>query len=173
MDVRRGLGHRAIPFPGDMVPGRMSDRDRWATLLGTWFGCGRAPLAPGTVGSLGALPAHAVLVRLPLPAHLGAIALLAALGVWAGTRMAERLGDDDPASVVIDEVIGTLIALALVRRRSIATQALGLVCFRLFDIWKPGPVDDAQRLKPPGVGIMADDVLAGLMAGLTARWLAR
>ncbi|MBK8999663.1 MAG: phosphatidylglycerophosphatase A [Myxococcales bacterium] len=144
-----------------------------ARLLATWFGCGRSPVAPGTVGTLGALPLHLALRALgPLPYAAAVIAITAA-GTWAAQREAERLGEDDPQSVVVDEVAGVLLALLIARGTGWKGELLAVALFRVFDIWKPGPVDGVQHLEPKGVGIMADDVLAGALAGLSARWLAR
>ncbi|MBX3184347.1 MAG: phosphatidylglycerophosphatase A [Polyangiaceae bacterium] len=148
------------------------DSDRAAELIATWFGCGLSPKAPGTVGSLGAVPLHLLLRRLPLPLHVAATVGVTGLGVWAAQRVATRRGETDPQRVVIDEVAGVLIALGLVRRSSLKTQAMAWVLFRAFDILKPGPVHAAEDLSPEGVGIMADDVVAGVLAGLAARWLA-
>lgn len=142
---------------------------RWATRLGTWFGSGRSPVAPGTVGSLGAVPLHFVLRRLSPMGHLAVVAVLTGVGIWASQREAERLGEKDPQSVVIDEVVGTLMAMGLVRDRSLGVQLLALALFRALDIAKPGPVDRVQYVEPPGIGIMADDVLAGILAGLGLR----
>jgi len=144
----------------------------WARRVSTWFGCGNARIAPGTVGSLGAIPLHLALRGLgPIP-HAACVAGITALGTWAADRYAEELGEKDPQTAVIDEVAGTLIALGLVRHRGLGAHALALVLFRALDILKPGPLDDAQRA-PGGLGIMLDDVLAGLGAGLLARWLGR
>lgn len=144
-----------------------------ARLVATWFGCGKSKVAPGTVGTLGALPLHLVLRALgPIP-YGAAVVAITALGVWAAQREAERLGEEDPQSVVIDEVAGVLIALLIARGGGVKAELLSVVLFRLFDIWKPGPVDAAQRLPPEGVGIMADDVLAGVLAGLVARAVSR
>jgi phosphatidylglycerophosphatase A len=135
---------------------------RW---LATWFGCGRSPIAPGTVGSLGTLPLHYALKALgPMP-HLAVTLALTGVGTWAANRVAAALNDEDPSSVVIDEVVGTLLALGLARPAGIYGEVIAFGLFRLFDIVKPGPIDTVQNLKPPGVGIMADDVLAGLLAG--------
>jgi len=144
-----------------------------ARLLATWFGCGKSPVAPGTVGTLGALPLHFALRALgPVP-YAAAVVAITAAGTWAAQREAERLGEDDPQSVVVDEVAGVLLALLLARGAGIKGELLAVVLFRVFDIWKPGPVDRVQHLPPQGVGIMADDLLAGLLAGLAARWLGR
>jgi phosphatidylglycerophosphatase A len=139
-----------------------------ARLLATWFGCGLAPKAPGTVGSIGAVPLHFALATLgPVP-HVAAIVALTALGTWASNELAKAEGVEDPQKVVIDEVCGTLIAMGMVTGSGIGARLLALALFRVFDITKPGPIDSAQRLQPAGVGIMADDILAGLLAGVMA-----
>ena len=139
-----------------------------ARLIATWFGCGHSPKAPGTVGSLGAVPLHLALATLgPLP-HAAAVVGLSALGMWASNEVAKAEGIEDPQTVVIDEVCGTLIAMGMVSTSSVGIRILALALFRVFDIWKPGPIDSAQRLEPAGVGIMADDILAGLAAGAMA-----
>jgi phosphatidylglycerophosphatase A len=148
----------------------MTGTDRVAHLVATWFGCGRSPVAPGTVGTIGALPLHFLLRRMgPVP-YLISVASVTAIGIWASQREADRLEKDDPQHIVIDEVAGVLIALFLANR-SWQSEAAAVVLFRLFDIWKPGFVDSAQHAKPEGLGIMLDDVAAGLIAGLSARWL--
>jgi phosphatidylglycerophosphatase A len=150
-----------------------SFEDRVAERIASWFGCGNFKNAPGTVGSLGAVPLHWLLSRMaPLP-HAVAVAFVAGAGIWAAGRRAEQLGEKDPQSIVIDEVAGTLIALGLVRRKSLAVQLATLVLFRVFDITKPGIIDRAQHAKPVGLGIMADDLLAGALAGVLGRWLGR
>ncbi len=120
------------------------------------------------MGSIGAVPLHLALSTLgPVP-HAAAVVALTLLGTWAAGEVARAEGIEDPQSVVIDEVCGTLIAMGMVSGSSLGIRALSIGLFRLFDIWKPGPIDSAQRLEPAGVGIMADDVLAGLLAGAMA-----
>ncbi|HEY6722690.1 MAG TPA: phosphatidylglycerophosphatase A [Polyangiaceae bacterium] len=151
----------------------MPEQDRTSRLIATWFGCGNSPVAPGTVGALGTLPLHFALKALgPYAYFVGAVAAVAA-GVWASQRTADALGEKDPQRVVIDEVAGTLIAMGLCQGRSLKAQLLALALFRVLDIVKPGVIDKAQHLKPPGVGIMADDVLAGIVAGVLARLISR
>jgi phosphatidylglycerophosphatase A len=140
-----------------------------AHALAKWFGCGNVPVAPGTAGSIGAVPLHIALRLLPIPLHLAAIAAVTAVGVWSANEVAKELGTEDPQCVVIDEVAGTLLAMGMVRSRSIGAQVAALLLFRLFDVWKPGPIDASQNMKPEGVGIMVDDVLAGILAGAVAR----
>jgi phosphatidylglycerophosphatase A len=141
--------------------------------LATWFGCGRSKLAPGTLGSFGAIPVHLGLRLLPVPVHLAAIVGVTAVGVWASNEMAKAMGVEDPQCVVIDEVAGTLLAMGMVRSSGIGVQLLALGLFRLFDVWKPGVIDTVQNAKPEGVGIMADDVLAGILAGVVSLAVAR
>ena len=139
-----------------------------ARLVATWFGCGLSPKAPGTVGSIGAVPLHLALAMLgPLP-HAAAIVALSLGGIWASNEIAKAEGIEDPQKVVIDEVCGTLIAMGMVSGASWQIRLLALVLFRVLDITKPGPIDSVQRLEPPGVGIMADDLLAGVAAGVMA-----
>jgi phosphatidylglycerophosphatase A len=85
--------------------------------------------------------------------------------------VAEANQDDDPSSVVIDEVAGVLIALGIAAPAGLTAQLAAFVAFRAFDIVKPGVIDDVQSWKPAGLGIMADDVLAGLSAGALVRLL--
>ena len=151
-----------------MVPKQLAARG-----LATWLGCGKSPVAPGTVGTLGALPLYWALKRLSPPAYFAATAAVTAIGIWAANHEAKRLNDEDPSSVVIDEVAGVLLALGFVRGRSLRAEALAVALFRLFDIWKPGPIRTAERAQPPGLGIMADDIAAGAVAGLLARVLTR
>lgn len=136
-----------------------------ARCLATWFGCGLSPRAPGTVGSIGALPLHLLLSTLPGTLHAAAAVALAAIGVWASQHYATDCGENDPQRVVIDEVAGTVIAMGMVRAAPFAVQCAALVAFRVFDIWKPWPIRRLEHLRPIGVGIMFDDLLAGVLAG--------
>ncbi|HYQ14129.1 MAG TPA: phosphatidylglycerophosphatase A, partial [Polyangiaceae bacterium] len=100
-----------------------------ARLLATWFGCGLSPKAPGTVGSIGAVPLHLALSLLgPLP-HAAAIAALSVVGVWASNEVAKAEGIEDPQKVVIDEVCGTLIAMGMVSGGSVGIRLLALGLF--------------------------------------------
>ena len=140
-----------------------------ARLIGTWFYLGYFPKGPGTAGSLGAL-----LVGIPLalylewPAAAFALLALALLGpaIWAADRMAREGGSKDPQIVVVDEVVGQWIALAGAPLLNWQYILGAFVLFRLFDIWKPWPVSWADRSIAGGLGVMADDMLAGLLAGL-------
>jgi phosphatidylglycerophosphatase A len=138
-----------------------------ARVVATWFGCGYSPVAPGTVGTLGTLPLVYALATLGPAAYWAGTVVVTVLGVWASDRHARALGEKDPSSAVIDEVSGTLIAVGFVLDAGLAAIVAAVLLFRLFDIWKPGPVNTVQKL-PGGLGVMADDVLAGILAGVLA-----
>jgi phosphatidylglycerophosphatase A len=131
-------------------------------VLATWFGCGLAPVAPGTVGALGAIPLYLLVARGGRVALAGAAAAVTVAGIWAASRVARELGKKDPQLVVVDEVVGmlvTMLPVAVVTPRAIAA---GFVLFRLLDITKPWPVRQLERL-PGGWGIVLDDVAAGAL----------
>lgn len=146
-----------------------SMRYRMAWLVATWFGCGSSPKAPGTVGALGAL-----LPVLPLVAY-GVLEwrwILVALllpftiaGVWAAGEYARARGKKDPQDVVVDEVLGQWLTLLFATKLSWGAIGIGFVLFRLFDIVKPPPIRRVEALRG-GFGIVADDLLAGVYAGL-------
>lgn len=135
-----------------------------AVLIALWFGSGRLPGAPGTWGSLAALPFAAALAwwggqTLLLAAGLA----LVPLGIWASGRYAEASGREDPKEVVVDEVAGQWLTLAALPLDPLA-YGLGFLAFRLFDILKPWPVSVADRRVGGGLGIMLDDVIAAVYA---------
>ncbi len=134
------------------------------TVLATWFWTGLLPKAPGTWGSLAALPfAWIILDRFGAPALLAGAAALFAVGCWAAGVYARAAGRGDPGAVVVDEVVGQWLALCAAA--PVWWQfALGFALFRLFDIAKPWPIGWCDARLPGGFGIMVDDVLAGLYA---------
>jgi phosphatidylglycerophosphatase A len=139
-----------------------------AHLLATWFGAGRLPRAPGTWGSLAALPFAAALAWLggPWLVLLATLALFG-LGVWASNRYMAAYGLHDPAAVVVDEVVGQWLTLALLPLTPIA-YLMGFVLFRIADMLKPWPAAWIDRTVAGGVGVMLDDVVAGVYAGAFA-----
>ncbi|MEI9886950.1 MAG: phosphatidylglycerophosphatase A [Rhizomicrobium sp.] len=143
-----------------------------ATLLATVFGAGRAPVAPGTVASVLALPfAWLILWKFGPFALFGASIAAYAVGVWSTGNYANRIGKSDPSECVIDEVAGQWLACAAAPL-SLAGFAFAFLLFRVFDITKLWPVSEGEKL-PGGWGIMTDDMIAGaLAAGLiaVARW---
>lgn len=149
---------------------------RLALILATWFYAGYAPIAPGTVGALCAWgPAWAVAYEFGLPAWIFALAAIAIgpLGVWSAGVASSVFKSEDPSKVVIDEVIGQWIALAPASADSWVQWVAALALFRLFDIAKPFGIRRLEAL-PGGVGVVADDVGAGLCAMLGVgliRWI--
>ncbi len=147
-------------------PGPPGFVSRIAALIATCGFLGRIPPAPGTLGALAGLGAFHFAGRLPDPAP-GLLFLAAVVvGVWAAGRHARDLGQKDPAAVVVDEFCGMWLAL-LATDPSLVVAGVAFVGFRLLDILKPPPIRQAERL-PGGLGIMADDLIAGafVRAGL-------
>ena len=136
--------------------------------IATGFGSGLSPIAPGTVGSAVALLPWLLLREQALTVVVVVIVLAFALGVWASNIVIARLQISDPGSIVWDEFVGQWIALLPLLLWSAAWWwiVVGFGLFRLFDVWKPWPVSWADRTVKGGLGVMLDDVLAGVMAAL-------
>ena len=135
-----------------------------AALVATWFGAGLLPRAPGTWGSLAALPfAFALQWRGGWVALAVGALLVLALGLWAIGVYLRGAQESDPGRVVVDEVFGQFLAL-LPAATDPLLFALAFVLFRLFDIWKPWPVGWADRRFHGPMGVMLDDGIAGLYA---------
>lgn len=132
--------------------------------LATLFGIGRIPVAPGTFGSLAAAVLAVPIAAAGGPLALGLAAVgVALLGIPTAGRAARAMGRDDPGAVVIDEVAGQWLAL-IPAGNDLSAWVVGFLAFRLFDVWKPGPVGWADRKVGGGLGIMLDDVIAGVLA---------
>jgi phosphatidylglycerophosphatase A len=139
------------------------NRSPLAWTIATWFGCGFVPVAPGTVGTLGALPLYFV-VRAGGPlAVLVTAAVVTAVGVWASSVVVHESREKDPQRIVVDEVAGVLVALSFAPPASWFKVTLAVIAFRVFDVVKPFPARDAERLRG-GWGVMADDLIAGCWA---------
>lgn len=137
-----------------------------AALLATWFGTGLLPWAPGSWGSLVALPLAWIIVTYAGASGLLIAALMVfAVGCWAAGRVEQASGVKDPSFAVIDEVAGQWLTLTVVPLDPLFYLA-GFLLFRLFDIFKPFPIRHIERNVPGGLGIMADDVAAALYAAL-------
>jgi phosphatidylglycerophosphatase A len=134
-------------------------RRRVAYVLATWFGCGFVPLAPGTAGTIGAVPLYLLLRPWGPGVVLVAATILALAGVWAAGPVILDRRQPDPQIVVIDEVAGVLITLS-VSAPTWRSVLLGLVLFRLFDQVKPWPARALESLRG-GWGVVMDDVAAG------------
>jgi len=142
--------------------------NRVAVAIATWFGCGYFPWGPGTAGSVAAI-AMAVLLHVYLGSGRITFLILTLVllwpAIWAATRTARLVQKEDPGLVVVDEVLGqwvTLLGAAVLEWKS---WIAALLLFRLFDIWKPWPVRNFERL-PGGVGIVSDDLAAGIYGAL-------
>lgn len=139
----------------------------WATLAATFFGMGYLRPGPGTWASAATTVLWAVLAHnLPHPFRtpilIGLAVVITLVGIPAATRAARASAKKDPSFVVIDEVAGQLISLIAVPL-AWKTFLVGLILFRVFDILKPPPVRQLERL-PEGTGIVLDDVAAGMYA---------
>jgi phosphatidylglycerophosphatase A len=174
--MKQELDRRAAENPLDYL-----------SLAITTFGVGYLPGAPGTYGSIVGVVIYLALgwaeaaigVNLSrsgwrldeIAAWVHAVNLLlfllfCLLGIWAASRATELLGNSDPSEAVVDEVIGQLIVFLFVPfGLSPSFLLAGFVLFRLFDIWKPYPIDYLQHL-PAGIGVCADDILAGVYGGV-------
>jgi len=129
------------------------------------FGSGLARKAPGTLGTLAAVPVYWLFAQAGTAIYSVLTLVVMVAGVWICGQAAEKLGEHDFGGIVWDEIAGLLITMALV---PFSWQALvaGFLLFRLFDIVKPWPIRWADRRVQGGFGIMLDDVLAGVIAGL-------
>ena len=139
----------------------------WASLIATFFGIGHLHPGPGTWGSaatvvLWAAIAHALPVSLRMPIGIAAVLLITLVGIPAATQVSRAFAKKDPQFVVIDEVAGQLITLIAVPL-AWKTFLAGFILFRAFDIVKPPPVRQLEKL-PEGLGIVLDDVAAGIYA---------
>ena len=135
-------------------------------LIATWFGVGRLPLAPGTWASLVTLPIGWYGASWLGPRWLFAtVVIVFVVGWWAADVYAHRNHMEDPAEVVVDEVAGQLVVLAVVPM-DLAYYAAAFVLFRIADIWKPWPISFAEQRIGGGLGIMVDDILAGGCAAI-------
>jgi phosphatidylglycerophosphatase A len=139
-----------------------------ARVIATWFYCGYAPVGPGTVGS-----AAAILIAWLLHTYASQSAVtfavlgvaLAIPGIWAAGVTARAINSKDPGIVVVDEVVGQWITLAGATELNWRSWLVAFCVFRIFDIWKPPPVRQLEKL-PGGWGIVADDAMAGVYGAL-------
>jgi phosphatidylglycerophosphatase A len=143
---------------------------RLAVFLSTVGYIGYAPYAPGTVGSAaGLVVLYAIRTWGTPTVEVGTILALFALGVWSSTLAEKHFGQKDPPSVVIDEVVGMLMTLCLLPVKPLGAF-MGFVTFRIFDVIKPFPSAQCERL-PGGLGVMFDDGMAAIYAYLIMRAL--
>jgi phosphatidylglycerophosphatase A len=147
-----------------------------ALFIATGAGSGYAPVAPGTFGSAVGLVLYFLTWRWPASWQAALLVAISLVGIWASTVAARHFGREDPGQVVVDEVAGQLLTLFLLGVGPIGAIA-GFFLFRLLDIIKPWPARQFEAL-PAGLGIMADDLMAGaygwvlmrLLVLVAARW---
>jgi len=149
---------------------RTSDFSGRAILVfSTWFGSGLMPFAPGTLGTVAAIPLVLLLSCLGTWFSALSLVVIAGLGVFTAGRTQDLLERKDPPEVVIDEVAGFLLTMLLLKF-SWSALCLGFFLFRFFDIVKPYPLKRVEKLRG-GLGIVMDDLLAGLYAGAGGKML--
>ncbi|MBS7834553.1 phosphatidylglycerophosphatase A [Wohlfahrtiimonas chitiniclastica] len=134
-----------------------------AQFLASGFGSGCAPVAPGTFGTLAAVPFWFAMTYLPDLWYAVITAFVFVLGCIVSDQASRELNVHDHGGIVIDEFVGFFITMFLVPA-NIYTAILGFVLFRIFDVIKPWPIQWVDQKMKGGIGIMVDDVLAGIMA---------
>ncbi len=135
-------------------------------LVATVFGSGLAPVAPGTFGTIGSIPFCVAFMYLFSPmVNLAILAAISLLGVYVCDKVSEDLGEHDHGSIVIDEFAGLMLTYMFLPEFTVIWFAIGFILFRFFDIVKPQPIKYLDQKVHNGLGIMIDDLLAGLMAG--------
>ena len=143
-------------------------------LLAFGFGSGLAPKAPGTAGTLAAIPLFIALSQLPYDIYLGLCLLTFIMGISICGTSAKTLGVKDHSGIVWDEFVGFWVTMAFapslfptgLNVETLVYISAGFVLFRIFDIAKPWPISWVDRHVDGGFGIMLDDLLAGLLAGI-------
>jgi phosphatidylglycerophosphatase A len=148
----------------------MNFREKAVLFLATGFYVGNIPLAPGTFGSLIGLALCFLLAGIQLPPAIVLAVLFIGFAVWIAHAAEKTLKKKDPGCIVIDEVCGmvvTLIGLPF----NLTTAVIGFIIFRILDILKPFPIRTLDKRLAGGIGIVADDVVAGIFANIFLRIL--
>jgi phosphatidylglycerophosphatase A len=141
--------------------------DKAAVWCATGLMVGKIPVAPGTFGTVAGIPLCLLLGSMTAPMALAALTAFVVLAVWAADRGARVLAARDPGCIVIDEMAGILVTLWGLPTDGVVLAA-GFVLFRLLDVTKPFPIRRLEKL-PGGLGIVADDLAAGVAANLLLR----
>jgi phosphatidylglycerophosphatase A len=142
--------------------------DRTALILSSWFGAGLAPAASGTAGTIAAIPFAVLASYLGKVPSAVFLAALIATAFWSSQLSWKRLGINDPSEVVIDEAAGFCLSVFLVPL-TFLSFSLGFLFFRIFDILKPFPIGLIDKRVKGGVGIVLDDLVAGVFANVCVR----
>ena len=131
--------------------------------LALGFGSGLSPKAPGTFGTIAAIPLFLLLSQLPVSQYMAVLSVMALFGIHICGYTAKAVGVDDHPAIVWDEIVGFMITMILVPV-SVTTIVVGFALFRFFDIVKPWPISAVDKKIHSGFGIMLDDIIAGIMA---------
>ncbi len=144
---------------------------RLALLLATWWGVGYVPRAPGTAGTIAAIPFFLLLSLLPLPGYLVCVLGIGLVACWAAGEAERIFQEQDSQRIVIDEAVGFLVTMTALPPTW--PYLIGGFClFRCFDILKPPPIRLIERKVLGGYGVVLDDVLAGIYAQISLRIIA-
>ncbi len=135
------------------------------------FGTGLMPAAPGTWGTLAAVPLYLLLIGTHWTVYLFITLIAFVLGVWVCEKVSQELGVHDYKGIVWDEVVGYLLTMFMAPK-GLFWMICGFILFRIFDIWKPNPIKYIDQKVPGGLGIMLDDVLAAIPAWIIVQILA-
>ncbi|AXF74878.1 phosphatidylglycerophosphatase A [Erwinia tracheiphila] len=152
-----------LPVSKDAAKRRLKMSNPWH-LLATGFGSGLCPWVPGTVGSLASIPFWCLMTLLPQDLYSLVVMFGICIGVYLCHRTAKDMGVHDHGCIVWDEFIGMWITLMAIPVNSWQWVLAGFVIFRILDIWKPWPIRWFDRNVHGGMGIMIDDIIAGIIS---------
>ena len=141
-------------------------------LLALGFGAGLAPKLPGTAGTVVGVLFYLMLQHLPVLYYTGVLVVLIISGIWICGRTARDLGVHDHPAIVYDEIVGYLVTMCMAPSGWLWIVS-GFILFRLFDIWKPWPICWLDRRITGGLGVMLDDLVAGVVAALILQFMFR
>lgn len=127
----------------------------------SFFSCGAMPYAPGTFGTLMAIPFYLALRPLPTSIYVIVVILIALGSMWLSDRVSREIQVHDHQGMCLDEFVGYFVTM-IGAPHGVLWIVLGFILFRLFDIWKPWPVDYVDSHVPGGAGMILDDVCAGI-----------
>jgi phosphatidylglycerophosphatase A len=146
--------------------------DRLALAIATGLGAGSSPLAPGTVGTAVAVPIAVATAGLGPAPYVTLCAVVTVVAIWAAGQADRLLGTHDSSRIVVDEIVGYLVAVAWIDRSDPVLLAAGFVVFRVADVIKPPPARRLDAGWRGGAGVVLDDVVAGLYASILVSGMA-
>ena len=167
----------AIRAQSEQSPSSLAQRalHAIALVIATGAGSGYSPVASGTAGAAVGVLLFWPLAALSLPVYAVTVVGSIGLAIWSAERMCQAWGTEDDGRIVSDEIAGQLVTLlplvAIGRPVALGWVVTGFVLFRVYDVWKPGPVRWLEENLPGGIGVVLDDVLAGVFGALTLAML--